>query len=212
MKPDHRHCLLIDNYDSFTFNLYHLIGTIGQDCLVRRNDKITLNEIKTIKPYAIILSPGPCTPIEAGLCLDIINRFYKHIPIFGVCLGMQAIAMNFGAKLIHQNPPMHGKISLIQHHDQKLFKDIPQQFKATRYHSLCLNPQTISTQLEVTATGSDDDVIMAIRHQKHCVYGVQFHPESVASQFGIKILANFFDLASVWNKLKKNHDENKNNS
>jgi anthranilate synthase component 2 len=192
--------LLIDNYDSFTYNLYHYIieaarsksgNKKDQKILVKRNDQISIAEIKTLNPKAIILSPGPCSPNEAGICLDIIDNFKATYPIFGVCLGHQTIAQAFGAKII-KTDPMHGKISLIYHHQTSLFKDLPSPFKATRYHSLIIKKETCPQELEITAT-TQDGAVMAIEHKKYKIFGVQFHPESIASEYGHKIIKNFLD-------------------
>ncbi len=199
MTSKNKKCLLIDNYDSFTFNLYHLLGQINKKCVVKRNDQISLQEIEKMAPEAIILSPGPCTPIQAGICLELIKHFKNIIPIFGVCLGMQAIAMAFGGKLCQQKPVMHGKTSPIMHANQKLFKGIPNLFNATRYHSLSVNEhdliklQTIS----IDAHSQDDHSIMALSIPSDCIYGVQFHPESIASEYGEKLLGNFFAMCSM---------------
>ena len=186
--------LLIDNYDSFTYNLYHYFIECGaNDILVKRNDKISLAEIEKLKPQAIILSPGPCTPNEAGICLNVIDKFKGKIPIFGVCLGHQAIAQNYGAKII-KTTPMHGKISDIYHRDNKIFKDIPSPFKATRYHSLTVEEASLNkNEFNITAT-TKDGIIMAIEHKNYPIYGVQFHPESIASEYGHQIIKNFLDL------------------
>jgi anthranilate synthase/aminodeoxychorismate synthase-like glutamine amidotransferase len=192
--------LLIDNYDSFTYNLYHYIIEASknkngsqkvQKVLIKRNDQISIAEIKTLNPKAIILSPGPCGPNEAGICLDIIQEFKAAYPIFGVCLGHQVIAQAFGAKIIKTNP-MHGKISLINHQKTSLFKGIPSPFKATRYHSLIIKKETCPKDLTITAT-TEDGTIMAIEHKKYQIFGVQFHPESIASEYGHEIIKDFLD-------------------
>lgn len=185
--------LLIDNYDSFTYNLYHYFIECGsKEVLVKRNDKITITEIENLKPQAIILSPGPCTPDESGICLDVVKNFKGQIPIFGVCLGHQVIAQTFGARII-KTTPMHGKISDVYHQDNQIFKDIPSPFKATRYHSLIIDKETLSPEFKITAT-TEDDIIMAIEHKEHKIYGVQFHPESIASEYGHQIIQNFLNL------------------
>lgn len=186
--------LLIDNYDSFTYNLYHYLFEAGQkEVIVKRNDEISVEEIIKLNPEGILLSPGPCTPNESGICLDLIKKLQGKIPIFGVCLGHQAIGQVFGAKII-KNHPMHGKISEIFHNSQNIFQDIPSPFKATRYHSLIIEEETFPHQhLEITAK-TKDGIIMGISHKQHKIYGVQFHPESIASEFGHKIIENFLKL------------------
>lgn len=185
--------LLIDNYDSFTYNLYHYMAKVtSEDIQVIRNDKITIAEIQMMNLSSIILSPGPCSPNEAGICLDIIDNFKDKLPILGVCLGHQAIGQYFGGKII-KHPPMHGKISDIFHHNKSVFNNIPSPFKATRYHSLIIEKNTIPDELEITAT-TKDGVIMGICHKKFNIHGVQFHPESIASEFGHKLIESFFNL------------------
>jgi len=185
--------LLIDNYDSFTYNLYHyFIESGARDLLVKRNDKITIEEIEKLSPQAIILSPGPCSPSEAGICLDVIKEFKGKIPIFGVCLGHQAIGQAFGGDIV-KTLPMHGKVSEIFHNSKNIFKDIPSPFKVTRYHSLIIDAKTCPTNLEVTAK-TQDGIIMAVADEKQKIYGVQFHPESIASEYGHKIIKNFLDI------------------
>jgi len=185
--------LLIDNYDSFTYNLYHYLIQAGEkEVLVKRNDEITIDEIKKLNPRGIVLSPGPCTPNEAGICLDVIEKLQGIFPIFGVCLGHQSIGQAFGGKVI-KTYPMHGKISEIFHKGKNLFKNLPSPFKATRYHSLIIEKETCPTDLEITAE-TKDGIIMAIAHKKLKIYGVQFHPESIASEHGHQIIKNFLDL------------------
>lgn len=185
--------LLIDNYDSFTYNLYHyFIECKSDDIIVKRNDKISISEIDEIKPRAIVLSPGPCTPNESGVCLDIVNYFKGKIPIFGVCLGHQVIGQVFGADII-KTKPMHGKISKIYHENSKIFKNIPSPFNATRYHSLIIDEKTLPSELLITAR-SEDGTIMAIEHKEYDIYGVQFHPESIASDYGHQIITNFLNI------------------
>lgn len=182
--------LIIDNYDSFTYNLYHYIAEVSkEEILVKRNDEITIDEIKKLNPSAIILSPGPCTPNEAGICLDVINQLKEKYPILGVCLGHQAIGQAFGGEVV-KTYPMHGKISEIFHDQKNLFKDIPSPFKATRYHSLIIEEKTCPKDLLITAR-TKDGIIMAIQHKKLKIFGVQFHPESIASEFGHQIIKNF---------------------
>lgn len=184
--------LLIDNYDSFTYNLYHYILAAGAlDVKVVRNDKITCEEIKKLKPEAIVISPGPCTPNEAGISLEVINQFKEKFPILGVCLGHQAIGQAFGGKIIKTNP-MHGKISEVYHENKGIFKNIPSPFKATRYHSLIIERESLPDCLEITAI-TKEDVIMAVKHKKFNIHGVQFHPESIASEYGHELIKNFLD-------------------
>jgi anthranilate synthase component II len=182
--------ILIDNYDSFTYNLFHYLGELGARLEVHRNDKITVDAVLARHPQGIILSPGPCDPDKAGICLDLITAAAGKVPIFGVCLGHQAIGQTFGGKVIRAPKPMHGKVSKVRHSGQGIFRDVPNDFTATRYHSLTVDPQGFPDELEITAQ-SDDGVIMGLAHKKQKIYGVQFHPESIASEHGHKILANF---------------------
>lgn len=185
--------LLIDNYDSFTYNLYHYLIQAGEkEVVVKRNDEISLDEIKKLNPRGIVLSPGPCTPNEAGICLQVIENLQGVFPIFGVCLGHQAIGQAFGGKVVKTHP-MHGKISEVFHQNKNLFKGLPSPFKATRYHSLIIEKATCPQDLEITAE-TKDGIIMAIAHKKHKIFGVQFHPESIASEHGHQIIKNFLDL------------------
>ncbi len=188
--------ILIDNYDSFTYNLVHYIGDLGVETLVRRNDKISVDEVMKQKPKAIILSPGPCTPNEAGICLDLVKGCAGDIPIFGVCLGHQSIGQAYGGKVIRAPELKHGKTSLIQHQGSGVFDGIPSPFTATRYHSLIVEKNSLPDCLEITAT-SEDGLIMGLQHKTHPVHGVQFHPESIASDWGHQILANFLQAAGV---------------
>ncbi len=190
--------LMIDNYDSFTWNLVHYIGELGASLDVRRNDEISVEAILETAPEAIVLSPGPCSPDEAGICLALIAQAGGHIPIFGVCLGHQAIGQSYGAKIIRTHP-MHGKVSSVSHRGETVFRGINGSFQATRYHSLTIDPATRPDVLSVTAE-SEDKVIMGVSHRTHPVHGVQFHPESIASEHGKIILRNFLDLATEWNK------------
>lgn len=186
--------LLIDNYDSFTYNLLHYIGELGTEVEVVRNDAITVSAALARKNLrGIVLSPGPCTPDESGICMDIIRQASGTIPLFGVCLGHEAIGQAFGGKIIRAPLPMHGKVSEIYHQGHAMFKDIPNSFKATRYHSLIVDSKTLPDCLEVTAKTSDG-IIMAIAHKQHKTYGVQFHPESIASEYGHDILRNFLEI------------------
>ncbi len=191
--------LLIDNYDSFTFNLYHFLGDVGGqdgkfDCEVWRNDKLSVAEALAMRPEAIVLSPGPCTPTEAGICLDLIAAAAGKVPLFGVCLGHQAIGQAFGGSVIRAPEPMHGKVSAIAHAGTDILQGLPSPFHATRYHSLIVERDTLPETLEPTAW-TDDGLVMAMRHRTFPVWGVQFHPESIASEHGHAILANFLTLA-----------------
>jgi anthranilate synthase/aminodeoxychorismate synthase-like glutamine amidotransferase len=186
--------LLIDNYDSFTYNLYHYFMQAGIDKVdVYRNDKISINEIAKISPKAIIISPGPCSPNEAGICLDVVKNFAGKIPLFGVCLGHQTIGQAFGGKII-RHQPMHGKISNIYHNNHSLFADMSYPFVATRYHSLIIDSKTCPQNLQVIAHTADD-IIMAVADDKQKIYGVQFHPESIATDNGLQIIKNFVALS-----------------
>jgi anthranilate synthase component II len=190
--------LLIDNYDSFTYNLVHFLGDLGARCAVHRNDQITIEAAMALKPDGIVLSPGPCTPNEAGICVDLIKAAAKaQVPVLGVCLGHQAIGQVFGGKVVRAPKPMHGKLSGIQHKGQSVFEDVPSPFEATRYHSLIVDRAGLPAELEVTAeTG---EIIMGLRHKSLPIHGVQFHPESIASEYGHLILKNFLELAATWN-------------
>lgn len=182
--------LLIDNYDSFTFNVVHLLGDIDIEAAVVRNDKISISEIRALAPDGIIISPGPCTPNEAGICLDIIQEFSGKIPIFGICLGMQAIGQAFGGVVSRADAQFHGKTSLINHSNHAMFASIPQSFTATRYHSLIVERKNLPECLEISAT-VDTGEIMALAHKSHPTFGVQFHPESIVSEHGEQLLKNF---------------------
>jgi anthranilate synthase component II len=186
--------LLIDNYDSFTFNLVQFLGDLGARCDVRRNDTLGVDQAMAMAPEAIVLSPGPCTPNEAGICLDLIAAAAGRIPILGVCLGHQAIGQVFGGEVVRAPVPMHGKVSPIQHDDCDIFAGIPAPFDATRYHSLIVRRDTLPEVLVETARTADG-LIMGMRHRDFPVYGVQFHPESIASQHGHKLLGNFLAIA-----------------
>ena len=182
--------LLLDNYDSFTYNLAQYFGELGCDLLVRRNDEISLNEIATLMPDQICISPGPCTPHEAGISKEVILRFGPEIPILGVCLGHQCIAEAYGGRIVRASRLMHGKSSMIRHNGSALFSELPTPFEAGRYHSLVVERSSLPGCLEITAE-SDDGEIMALRHREFPVQGVQFHPESVLTRDGQKILASF---------------------
>jgi anthranilate synthase/aminodeoxychorismate synthase-like glutamine amidotransferase len=191
--------LLIDNYDSFTFNLYHFLGDVGAqggrfECEVWRNDKLSVAEALAMQPEAIVLSPGPCTPMEAGICLDLIAAAAGKVPILGVCLGHQAIGQAFGGQVVRAPQPMHGKVSAISHSGTDLFAGLPTPFHATRYHSLIVQRDGIPDTLVPTAW-TDDGLIMAMHHRTLPIYGVQFHPESIASEHGHAVLANFLAIA-----------------
>ena len=194
--------LLIDNYDSFTYNLVHYIGELGVACEVHRNDALTTAKAIALRPRAIVLSPGPCTPTEAGICLDLIAKAGAKIPILGVCLGHQAIGQAYGGKVIRAPAPMHGKLSTITHHDMRsVFKGLPSSFQVTRYHSLIVERSSLPSCLEITAETADG-LIMGLAHKTHPVHGVQFHPESIASEQGHALLANFLTLAGYSPKRK----------
>ena len=189
--------LLIDNYDSFTYNLVHYVEELNYPVKVYRNDKISLNQIKKLNPKKIIISPGPCTPNEAGICVSMIKRFYKNIPILGVCLGHQSIGQAFGAKIVKADKIMHGKISKMRNLNSIIFKGLPKQFNATRYHSLVIKKDTLPDSFKVISMTKDKgkDVIMGIEHNNYPCFGLQFHPESIASiPHGKKILKNFLKL------------------
>jgi len=190
--------VLIDNYDSFTFNLVHYLGDLGAQVRVHRNDKITSAAVVAADPDAVVLSPGPCTPNEAGICLDLIAAVSEKIPILGVCLGHQAAGQAFGGKVVRAPAPVHGKLSQIRHRGAGIFRGINAPFHATRYHSLVVERAGLPPELTVTAD-TDDGLIMAIAHARLPVHGVQFHPESIASEHGHVILKNFLDLADSWN-------------
>jgi anthranilate synthase component II len=190
--------LLIDNYDSFTFNLFHYLGGLGADVAVHRNDKITVRDALAAEPEAIVLSPGPCTPDDAGICLDLIKQASPEIPILGVCLGHQAIGQAFGGKVVRAPVPVHGKLSEVRHTGGSVFRGINAPFKATRYHSLVVDRKSFPHDLTVTAE-ADDDLVMGLAHKNLPVHGVQFHPESIASEHGYLILQNFLELAADWN-------------
>lgn len=185
--------LLIDNYDSFSYNLYQLIGQIDDDINVFRNDKITLDEISRLNPSMIVLSPGPGRPEDAGLCIDIVKEFYDKIPILGVCLGHQSICMAFGGVISYASELMHGKSSIISLSDDLIFKGLNKEITVGRYHSLSLKDETLPKELKVIAR-SDDGEIMAVKHEKFNVYGLQFHPESILTPDGLSILTNFSKL------------------
>lgn len=185
--------LMIDNYDSFTYNLVQYFGELGEDVKVFRNDKITIQEIERLKPKRIVISPGPCTPKEAGISIDVIKYFKGKIPILGVCLGHQAIGAAFGGEIVRAQRLMHGKTSMIHHDGKTIFKDLPNPFEATRYHSLVIKKETLPDCLEITAW-TDMDEIMGVRHKEFLIEGVQFHPESILTRVGKDLLKNFLIL------------------
>jgi anthranilate synthase component 2 len=184
--------LMIDNYDSFTYNLVQYLGELGEDVKVVRNDEMTPDEIERLAPQRIVLSPGPCTPNEAGVSLELIRRFAGRVPILGVCLGHQAIGQAFGGKVVHAKTLMHGKVSRIHHHGTGVFRGLPTPYDATRYHSLAIERDTCPAELEVTAW-TEDGEIMGVRHRALRVEGVQFHPESILTQHGHALLRNFLE-------------------
>jgi anthranilate synthase component 2 len=190
--------LVIDNYDSFTYNLVHFLGELGADAVVKRNDKITLDEIATMAPDGIVLSPGPGTPDSAGICLAVIERFAPSVPMLGVCLGHQAMGQAMGGDVIRAPQLMHGKTSKINHKGKGLFRGLNSGFEATRYHSLIVKPDTLPATLEVTAS-TDDGLIMGLQHKSFPMHGVQFHPESIASENGHALLQNFINLTRDFN-------------
>ena len=187
---------LIDNYDSFTWNLYHFLGELGAQTTVHRNDQISVGQVLSSEADGIVLSPGPCTPDDAGICLELIDAAQGKLPLFGVCLGHQSLGQVFGAKVVRAPDLMHGKVSEVEHYGHPIFEGIPKRFKATRYHSLTVDPDTIPDCLEVTAR-SDDGVIMGLSHKTLPMHGVQFHPESIASEYGHKLLGNFLKLTGM---------------
>lgn len=182
--------LMIDNYDSFTYNLVQYFSELGQEVIVRRNDQLTIEDISNLNPEFLVISPGPCTPNEAGISLDIVNNFKGKIPILGVCLGHQTIGQAFGGKITHAQTIMHGKTSLIHHKNEGVFKGLKNPFTATRYHSLVIDRESLPACFEITAW-TDDNEIMGIRHKELFLEGVQFHPESILSEHGHDLLENF---------------------
>lgn len=185
--------LMIDNYDSFTYNLVQYFGELGQDIRVFRNDKITLSDIEKMNPERIVISPGPCTPKEAGISIDVIRRFTGRIPILGVCLGHQSIGEAFGGEVVRAPYLMHGKTSMIHHDGKTIFSGLPNPFEATRYHSLIIRRESLPSVLEITAW-TEDGIIMGVRHRQHKLEGVQFHPESILTSAGKDLLRNFLKL------------------
>jgi anthranilate synthase component II len=188
---------LIDNYDSFTWNLVHYLGQLGAAVTVHRNDAVTTDAVLEAEPDAIVLSPGPCTPREAGICTDVIRKAGATTPILGVCLGHQAIGDSYGGRVVRAAQPMHGKLSQVHHRNETVFRGINGPFAATRYHSLVVDRESLPDDLAVTAE-TEDGTIMGLSHRTDPVHGVQFHPESIASEHGHLILKNFLDLAAAW--------------
>ena len=186
--------LMIDNYDSFTYNLVQYFGELKQKVQVYRNDALTIAKIRKMKPEKIVISPGPGRPEDAGISIDIIKQLGPQIPLLGVCLGHQGIGYAFNGKVINAKRLMHGKTSMIKHDGQGIFKDLPNPFEATRYHSLVIDPKHVPECLKVTATTTDDGEIMGVQHKTHPIYGVQFHPESILTKQGMNILRNFLRL------------------
>jgi len=182
--------LMVDNYDSFTYNLVQYLGELGQDVRVIRNDELSVDAVERLAPERIVLSPGPCTPNEAGISLELIRRFAGRVPILGVCLGHQAIGQAFGGRIVHARTLMHGKVSDIRHEGSGVFRELPAPFRATRYHSLAIERASCPAELEITAW-TDDGEIMGVRHRAYPVEGVQFHPESILTEHGHALLANF---------------------
>jgi anthranilate synthase component II len=183
--------LLIDNYDSFTYNLYQYLGELGEEMVVKRNDELTISDIEELNPEAIVISPGPGRPENAGICVEVIQSYYERIPILGICLGHQAIGYSFGATITKAEKIMHGKVSKLQHLEKEIFRSLPQQIEVMRYHSLVIQKDTLPDDFEVLAKSIDDDEIMAIKHHKYPLYGMQFHPESVGTADGKQLLNNF---------------------
>ena len=188
--------LVVDNYDSFTWNLVHYLAELGAETRVVRNDDLTVAEAWALKPEAVLLSPGPCTPNEAGICLALLETAPLEMPVFGVCLGHQAMGQAFGGEVIRAKALMHGKTSPIEHEGRSVFAGLPSPFTATRYHSLAVRRDTLPDVLEVTASTADGE-IMGLAHRTRPIHGVQFHPESIATEHGHDLLANFLDLANI---------------
>ena len=191
--------LIIDNYDSFTYNLVHFLGELGAETVVHRNDTLSADDALAMHPDAIVLSPGPCDPDKAGICLDLVARVKNDIPLLGVCLGHQAIGQAFGGRIVRAALPMHGKPSAINHNGEGVFRGLPDPFVAIRYHSLVVEPSSVPDEIEITAR-TDDGIIMGLAHRSLPVYGVQFHPESIDTEHGHRLLANFLELTRNWSK------------
>ena len=196
--------ILIDNYDSFTYNLFHYLGELGAEVIVKRNDRITAAEALAINPSGVVLSPGPCTPNEAGICLDLVTKAGGNVPILGVCLGHQAIGQAYGGRIVRAPEPVHGKLSRIRHGGRSVFRSLNDDFEATRYHSLMIDPETLPACLDTTAR-TDDGLIMGVMHKTHPVHGVQFHPESIASENGHALLQNFLQIADDFARTRHEH-------
>ena len=195
--------LMIDNYDSFTYNIVQYLYELGAEVDVRRNDKVSIQQIKDMNDIdAIVISPGPCSPKEAGISVDVIKEFKGKLPILGVCLGHQSIGAAFGAEIVKAKCLMHGKTSMIYHNEKDLFEGIPNPFEAVRYHSLVIDRNTLPEDIEITAWTKEDDEIMGIKHKKFPIYGIQFHPESILTSYGKDILRNFLKLAEKFNRSK----------
>ncbi len=195
--------LMIDNYDSFTYNIVQYLYELGAEVDVRRNDKVSIQQIKDMNDIgAIVISPGPCSPKEAGISVDVIREFKGKLPILGVCLGHQSIGAAFGAEIVKAKCLMHGKTSMIYHNEKDLFEGIPNPFEAVRYHSLVIDRNTLPEDIEITAWTKEDDEIMGIKHKKFPIYGIQFHPESILTSYGKDILRNFLKLAEKFNRSK----------
>ncbi|MDA0285499.1 MAG: aminodeoxychorismate/anthranilate synthase component II [Planctomycetota bacterium] len=188
--------LLIDNYDSFVFNLARYVTELGVEAKVVRNDAVSVSEVITLQPDAIILSPGPCTPAEAGICVELVRKAADTIPILGVCLGHQSIAAALGADIVRAPRPIHGRTSLVTHDSQRLFDGLPSPLRVTRYHSLVVDEDSLPDELQVTSR-TDDNLIMALQHRQHSVFGVQFHPESILTHMGHELLRNFLRIAGI---------------
>jgi len=189
--------LVIDNYDSFTWNLVQYLGELGESPVVRRNDEVTLDDIAALAPRKVVISPGPCTPAEAGISVPVIQRFGAEIPVLGVCLGHQAIGAAYGGRVVRARRTMHGKVSPVRHTGEGIFSGLPSPMRVTRYHSLVIEPDTLPAELEAVAWTDEpgwEDEIQAVRHRTHPVWGVQFHPESIASESGRQLMANFLAL------------------
>ncbi|MYH33710.1 MAG: aminodeoxychorismate/anthranilate synthase component II [Gammaproteobacteria bacterium] len=194
--------IVIDNYDSFTYNLVHYLGELGADCRVFRNDAISVEEVLALQPQGIVLSPGPGYPQSAGICLELVEKAADTVPLLGVCLGHQAIGQAFGGRVVRAPRLMHGKLSAIHHDGDGLFDGLPQGFEATRYHSLVVERESLPEALQVNAD-TDQGVVMGLAHRERPIFGVQFHPESIASEHGHALLANFLHIAGVGNSKKR---------
>lgn len=199
--------LIIDNYDSFTYNLVQLFQSRGAEIEITLNDKITIDEIRKLNPDGIVLSPGPCTPKEAGICLEVVKKLKSEFPIFGVCLGHQVIGEAFGAKVINAGRILHGKMEKIVHENKTIFANVNNKFNATRYHSLMIEKETITDSLEIIATAESDNIIMAVQHKEYPIFGVQFHPESYATDCGAEIVDSFLNIIKI--SMEGNYEHSK---